>query len=284
MREIEDIVIRRMTADDIGQVLEVERACFSEPWSAEVFSATLLPFHYYRNLSCTVEKPYAIYAESSFDTANRMIVAGSGVTSVYRQRTDQMYENYASYIRKTVSVKQGNYMAFVPSYAIMDQISGKLIKSEADIICQTPEMREEDRDRFLGEFKKERDRSLLAFCIAGGIFGEGVDLTGECLIGVIILGVPLPQVSFEQKILSDYFDKKYGEGFNYAYLYPAVNKVLQSAGRLIRTETDRGVIVLLDDRYLRVDYRGLFPKEWDDIKDVSQETIEETLKKFWEGS
>ncbi len=252
--------------------------------SSVLFSATLLPFHYYRNLSCTVEKPYAIYAESSFDTANRLIVAGSGVTSVYRQRTDQMYENYASYIRKTVSAKQGNYMVFVPSYAIMDQISGKLIKSEADIICQTPEMREEDRDRFLGEFKKERDRSLLAFCIAGGIFGEGVDLTGECLIGVIIVGVPLPQVSFEQKILSDYFDKKYGEGFNYAYLYPAVNKVLQSAGRLIRTETDRGVIVLLDDRYLRADYRGLFPKEWDDIKDVSQETIEETLKKFWEGS
>ena len=111
-----------------------------------------------------------------------------------------------------------------------------------------------------------------------------MDLTGECLIGVIIVGVPLPQVSFEQKILSDYFDKKYGEGFNYAYLYPAVNKVLQSAGRLIRTETDRGVIVLLDDRYLRADYRSLFPKEWDDIKDVSQETIEETLKKFWERS
>lgn len=249
--------------------------------SSVLFSATLLPFHYYRNLSCTVEKPYAIYAESSFDTSNRLIVAGSGVTSVYRQRTDQMFINYASYLKKVVEARQGNYMAFAPSYAIIDQIKERMDLNDCDIICQTPDMTESDRDDFLTEFRQEREKSLLAFCIAGGIFGEGIDLTGESLIGVIIIGVPLPQVSFEQKILSDYFDRKYGEGFNYAYLYPALNKVLQSAGRLIRTETDRGVIVLLDDRYLRSDYRSLFPKEWDDIRDVTTDTIETELKNFW---
>lgn len=249
--------------------------------SSVLFSATLLPFHYYRSLSCTVEKPFSIYAKSLFDPKNRLIVAGTGVTSVYKKRTDQMYEDYAAYIRKIVSVKKGNYMVFVPSYAIMSEISGRLSSLECDVLCQTQDMGEADRDLFLTEFKKEREKSLVAFCIAGGIFGEGIDLTGDLLIGVIIAGLPLPQVSFEQKILSDYFDRKYGEGFNYAYLYPAVNKVLQSAGRLIRTETDRGIIVLLDDRYTRPDVRALFPKEWDEITPVTIDTVEDVIKRFW---
>ena len=249
--------------------------------SAVLFSATLLPFRYYRNLSCTIEKPYAIYAKSSFPSENRLIIAGSGVTSVYKKRTDEMYERYASYIRRIVSAKLGNYMVFTPSYAIMDRISEKIDETDFDIIKQTPEMKEEDRDAFLKEFSSEREKSMVAFCIAGGIFGEGVDLTGESLIGVIIAGVPLPQVSFEQRILSDYFDRKYGEGFDYAYLYPAINKVLQSAGRLIRTETDRGVIALLDDRYLKADYRNLFPREWDDIVNVTPDNITDAIHSFW---
>lgn len=249
--------------------------------SAVLFSATLLPYHYYRSLCCTVEKPYSIYAKSSFDTANRLIVTGSGVTSAYKKRSEQMFMKYADYIRKIVSVKKGNYMVFVPSYAIMDQISAFLLSDPIDVICQTVDMTENDRDLFLAEFRKKRGKSLVAFGIAGGIFGEGIDLKGEALIGVIIAGLPLPQVSFEQKILSDYFDRKYGEGFNYAYLYPAVNKVLQSAGRLIRTETDRGIIALLDDRYTRPDVRSLFPKEWDEITSVTIENVEEVLKQFW---
>lgn len=249
--------------------------------SSVLFSATLLPFHYYRSLSCTVEKPFSIYAKSLFDPKNRLIVAGTGVTSVYKKRSEKMYEDYAAYIRKITSVKKGNYMVFVPSYAIMSEISGRLSTLECDVLCQTQDMGEEDRDLFLTEFKKVREKSLVAFCIAGGIFGEGIDLTGDLLIGVIIAGLPLPQVSFEQKILSDYFDRKYGEGFNYAYLYPAVNKVLQSAGRLIRTETDRGIIALLDDRYTRPDVRSLFPKEWDEITSVTIENVEEVLKQFW---
>ena len=163
----------------------------------------------------------------------------------------------------------------------MSEISGRLSSLECDVLCQTQDMGEADRDLFLTEFKKEREKSLVAFCIAGGIFGEGIDLTGDLLSGVIIAGLPLPQVSFEQKILSDYFDRKYGEGFNYAYLYPAVNKVLQSAGRLIRTETDRGIIVLLDDRYTRPDVRALFPKEWDEITPVTIDTVEDVIKRFW---
>ncbi|MQN00533.1 MAG: ATP-dependent DNA helicase [bacterium LCO1.1] len=250
--------------------------------SAIFFSATLLPLHYYRSLITTEQKPYSIYAESSFDTANRLIVTGSGVTSVYKQRSDAMFEKYACYIKKVISEKTGNYMVFVPSYAIMDKISGYLLSEEFDVICQTPEMKEDDRDKFLAEFRQKREKSLAAFCIAGGIFGEGVDLVGECLIGVIIAGLPLPQVSFEQEILSGYFDKKYGEGFNYAYLYTAVNKVLQSAGRLIRTENDKGVIVLLDDRFSRPDIRSLFPREWENIVDADIDNINEIIRDFWD--
>lgn len=251
--------------------------------SAVLFSATLLPFRYYRNLSCTVKKPYAIYAKSIFPRENRLILSGSGVTSVYKKRTDSMYEKYASYLRKIIGAKQGNYMVFAPSYAMIGKITEQLSEAGFDMIIQTADMTESDRDDFISQFYKKRDHSLVAFCIAGGIFGEGVDLTGEALIGVVIIGVPLPKVSFSQQILSDYFEKKYQEGFSYAYLYPAVNKVLQSAGRLIRTETDRGVIVLLDDRYTRAEYKALFPTDWNDIRTVTEDTVEEYLKEFWKS-
>lgn len=251
--------------------------------SSVLFSATLLPLSYYKNLSCTVEKPFAVYAKSSFSREKRLIIAGGGVTSLYKRRSDSMYARYAAYIEKIISSHKGNYLIFAPSYAIIEQISERMDKGKNYILLQTPEMTEDDRDGFLDEFKKERKTSLAAFAVAGGIFSEGIDLTGESLIGVIIAGVPLPQVNFTQTILSDYYDRLYGKGFDYAYLYPAVSKVLQSAGRLIRTENDSGVIALLDDRYLRYDYRCLFPREWDDIVNVTEENVTGIIEDFWKG-
>ena len=136
------------------------------------------------------------------------------------------------------------------------------VDHEVDSICQVSYMDEEQREEFLEEFEQEREKSLVAFCVMGGIFSEGIDLTDDKLIGAVIAGTGLPQVCTEREILKQYFNAADMEGFDYAYLYPGMNKVLQSAGRVIRTESDRGVILLLDDRFRAMRYREVFPREW----------------------
>lgn len=152
-------------------------------------------------------------------------------------------------------------------------------------IIQQSGMREEEREAFLDAFSVEvsalREHSLVAFCVLGGIFGEGIDLKNEQLIGAIIVGTGLPQISNEREILMNYYERRSGEGFDYAYRYPGMNKVLQAAGRVIRTASDVGVIELLDERFLQSDYRNLFPREWEKRTVCSVETVEEHLKEFW---
>ena len=146
-------------------------------------------------------------------------------------------------------------------------------------------MREAEREEFLAAFSlealAEREGSMVAFCVLGGIFGEGIDLKHEQLIGVLIVGTGLPQISNEKEILMQYYEERVGEGFNYAYRYPGMNKVLQAAGRVIRTAADVGVIALLDDRFLNGDYRDLFPREWSERTVCTVETVEGYLKDFW---
>ena len=146
-------------------------------------------------------------------------------------------------------------------------------------------MTEEEREAFLQKFSPERtaerDTSLVAFCVMGGLFSEGIDLTGDRLIGVIVVGTGLPMVCTEQKILQGYFEEAGKDGFAYAYQYPGMNKVLQAAGRVIRTASDQGVILLLDDRFWRREYRELFPREWSNVKRVSLSSLEQELQAFW---
>ena len=137
-------------------------------------------------------------------------------------------------------------------------------------------------EAFSDEASGERSGSLVAFCVLGGIFGEGIDLKNEQLIGAIIVGTGLPQISNEREILMNYYERRSGEGFDYAYRYPGMNKVLQAAGRVIRTVEDVGVIELLDERFLQSDYRGLFPREWEKRTVCSVETVEQYVKEFWE--
>ena len=131
------------------------------------------------------------------------------------------------------------------------------------------------------EFAADRERTLIGFCVLGGIFSEGIDLTHEQLIGVLIAGTGLPQICNEREILKNYYQQENGQGFDYAYQYPGMNKVLQAAGRLIRTATDCGVIGLLDERFLRPDYRQLFPREWSDYQVHTLESLPGALEKFW---
>ena len=142
-------------------------------------------------------------------------------------------------------------------------------------------MEEGEREEFLEQFSQPREKSLAALCVMGGIFSEGIDLTEEKLIGAIIIGTGLPQVNVEQEILREYFESQGGRGFDYAYQYPGMNKVMQAAGRVIRTLRDKGVIALLDDRFLRPEYTALFPREWGSYTVVNRYNVSQALQAFW---
>lgn len=251
------------------------------------FSATFLPIHYYKQLLSTEKDNYAIYAiyvNSPFDTKNREILIGSDVSSKYTKRNIQTYEKIAFYIIETLKVKRGNYIAFFPSYQFMEnvyEILEQKLTEETTCLLQEKMMTEQKREAFLEEFSKEREGNLLGLCVMGGIFSEGIDLTEEKLVGAFIVGTGLPQICYEREILRQYFEKKNGKGFDYAYLYPGMNKVLQSAGRVIRTETDRGVILLLDERFLQRQCQEIFPREWADVKRCTLESVGGEMKKFW---
>jgi Rad3-related DNA helicase len=257
--------------------------CLNRAEATVYFSATLLPIQYYQRLLAEKDNPYAIYAESSFDPKKQQVLIGSDVSSKYKRRTNSEYKKYADYIEKIVSCKKGNYMVFFPSYQFMDRVQEYMNCKNYILIKQQRNMTEADRDAFLMEFEKEREESLVSLCVMGGIFAEGIDLTEDRLIGAIIVGTGLPQVSLEKEVLQNYFDDTFGEGFLYAYLYPGMNKVMQSAGRVIRTVDDVGMIALLDDRFLNRDYTNTFPLEWKGAQVCSLDTVEQTLRPFWES-
>lgn len=259
--------------------------CLNKGNATIFFSATLLPIQYYKSLLSTKEDNYAIYAETAFLEEQRLLLVGRDVSSKYTRRNQAEFSRIADYIAKTAQVKRGNYMVFFPSYKMMQQVyeAFKNQTSEGiDTLLQEIGMQESERESFLAEFTVERENSLVAFCVMGGIFGEGIDLKHEQLIGAIIVGTGLPQISNEREILMNYYEKSTGLGFDYAYRYPGMNKVLQAAGRVIRTIKDIGVIELLDERFLKNDYRCLFPREWENYEVCSVQDVEEHLKKFWD--
>lgn len=248
------------------------------------FSATLLPIHYYKKLLSVEKEDYAVYAESSFPRENRLLLIGRDVSTRYTQRSRGMYQRIASYIRSAAVSKKGNYLAFFPSYRFMEDVYDAFSETvcDMDVILQSQSMGEVEREVFLEEFRSGREKSLIGFCVMGGIFAEGIDLAEDRLIGAIIVGPGIPQVCNDREIVKGYFDKRGMDGFDYAYLYPGMNKVLQSAGRVIRTENDRGTILLLDDRFLQRKYREMFPREWDNWKTCDAGNAEKYMRRFWE--
>ncbi len=156
-------------------------------------------------------------------------------------------------------------------------------KLRITLTAQHPGMSESQREEFLQQFSAQREDSLVGFCVMGSIFGEGIDLKNDRLIGAIVVGTGLPQVCCDQEILKRYYDRKGMDGFRFAYLCPGMNKVLQAAGRVIRTEQDKGVVVLLDRRFTQWSYREMFPREWKNISEGVLQTAGEELKKFWES-
>lgn len=292
--------------------------CIDKANATIFFSATLLPINYYKQILSTKEDNYAIYAESTFAESQRLLAFAPDVSTKYTRRGPAEYLRIAQYIQVAVEGKEGNYMVFFPSYKMMqdvyevfrdiaegenpadsaeevqDREDGKEGKNSKDgrygrdeknqileICMQTSNMQEQEREQFLQMFEQEREGSLVAFCVMGGIFSEGIDLKNDKLIGAIIVGTGLPQISNERQILKDYYDERGLSGFDYAFRYPGINKVLQAAGRVIRTQEDRGIILLLDERFLQADYAPLFPREWKERKVCNLKQIKEEVKRFW---
>lgn len=267
------------------------KRCMLKGRSAILFSATLLPIQYYKGLLGGEPWDYEIYARSVFSPARRALLVASDVTSKYTRRSEDEYGNIARYIEEIVKNRHGNYMVFCPSHAFLRAVHDRYADcyggEERECILQGESMGEAQREAFLERFRQREDkggeaeRMLIGFCVLGGIFSEGIDLKRDGLIGAMIVGTGLPQVSAEREILKDYFDRTQENGFDYAYRYPGMNKVLQAAGRVIRTAQDVGIVALLDERFLQPAYRRLFPREWDQFETVTVNTVAKRVERFW---
>ena len=259
--------------------------CLDKGRSTIFFSATLLPVQYYKEMLSTREDNYAIYAQTSFEEEQKLLLIGKDVSSRYKRRNESEFQKMAAYIADITAAKAGNYMVFFPSYKMLDEVYEQFLKIapvEVQLLKQESGMTEVEREEFLQAFANGSKDALVAFCVLGGIFGEGIDLKQEQLIGAVIIGTGLPQIGNEREILKAYYDKKADEGFDYAYRYPGMNKVLQAAGRVIRTIDDRGVIALLDERFLESSNQRLFPREWTKYQICDMDNVSRKLSDFWQ--
>ncbi|MBS5299772.1 MAG: ATP-dependent DNA helicase [Clostridiaceae bacterium] len=261
-------------------------ACLEKGIAGIFFSATMIPVMYYKKLLSGNPEDFAVYANSPFDREKRLILVAKDVSSRYTRRNKAEFGKVADYIMMLAQSHVGNYMVFFPSYRYMEvveQILDERYDGSFRWQMQTKRMTEEEREEFLALFEEKREQSFVGLCVLGGIFSEGIDLKAERLEGTIIVGTGLPMVCSEQEILMQYFADQGENGYDYAYQYPGMNKVLQAAGRVIRTAQDRGVILLLDDRFLRPEIQDLFPREWTEYGLVTRETVGGWLKHFWES-
>ena len=279
------------------------KACMKKGRSTILFSATLLPIQYYKALLGGDTEDYEVYAKSVFNIKKRALLISSDVTSKYTRRTNEEFYKIARYIDDIIRMKQGNYMVFCPSYAFMQEVFDCYQEcfgsDDKECIMQTDYMNEAEREAFLARFEGNVDldlnqsilmdidivdeKTLIGFCVLGGIFSEGIDLKNDSLIGAIIIGTGLPQVCFEREILKEYFDERDNLGFDYSYRYPGMNKILQAAGRVIRTAEDIGIIALLDERFLQASYQRLFPREWSEFSVVRGDTVGDKIREFWDS-
>ncbi|MBY9001302.1 MAG: ATP-dependent DNA helicase [Candidatus Heimdallarchaeota archaeon] len=251
--------------------------------SAMFFSATLTPNSYFQELLGGDSNSAKLLLNSPFPRENLGLFIADYLSTKFKMR-ELSYEEIAYLIEVTTKSKVGNFLVFFPSYAYMEEVYTHFLKlnSKAKIVKQSQGMSEKEREEFLDEFSKFGKKTLIGFVVMGGIFAEGIDLIGEKLSGAVIVGVGLPKVCLEQDLLRSYFDKKNGKGFLFAYTYPGMNRVLQAVGRVIRTETDRGVVLLIGDRYATSTYTKLFPQHWETVPRIAgKEDLARKIKRFW---
>ena len=252
--------------------------------SAIFFSATLSPPEYFRELLCPGEEPEFLSLPSPFPPENVIYLHIPGISTTYKKR-EYYHHIIADHIKKILALKPGNYLAFFPSYKYLQDVYEKIDCNETiEVYVQERAMSESDREKFLELFTPS-EKTRLGMAVMGGLFGEAVDLPGERLVGAIITGVGLPMVDEEQELIFDYFEKEEeGKGFLYTYMIPGMIRVIQSAGRVLRTPEDKGIIVLIGDRFRYSNYRKLLPRRWLTTKRAfSAKLYERILREFWYG-
>ena len=257
-------------------------ACLAQAVSTIFFSATILPVEYYKQVLCGNKEEYAVYIPSPFEERKRALLIGEDVSSLYNRRGYQEYYKIYLHIISVITARRGNYIVFFPSYQFMEQVLDILFEEgypyDYELLIQDTSMMEKEKEEFL---KKFEEGPVLACCVLGGVFSEGIDLTGDRLIGTIMVGTGLPQVSSERNLLKQYYEEAGEDGFAFAYLYPGMNKILQAAGRVIRSTEDEGIILLLDDRFLKPYYQAMFPREWTSYQVVNRYNSKKAIIDFW---
>ena len=245
------------------------------------FSATLSPAEYYMDVIGRDTANPLLTLPSPFDKNNMKVLVAPKISVRYKNRQETV-SVVADYIKEFVSHKVGNYFIYVPSYEYLEMLVSYLQSDDFELIVQERDMSEEEKEQFLSCFVDKPEKTMLGVAVLGGAFSEGIDLVGERVIGVAIVGVGIPQICFERDLIRNYFENKANKGYEYAYASPGINKVMQALGRVIRSETDRGVALLIDDRYLTKQYNDIFRGIYSDYEVVtSKEDIKEQVENFW---
>ena len=247
------------------------------------FSATLTPLDYYRSILSTDKYADTLEVDSPFDPSQLSVAIMDRISIRYSER-DKTLPAVCRVIAATLSAKRGHYMVFAPSFeyaeAIYNEFKAKYPKVKS--ILQDKSMSAAEKEDFLAAFSREPEAYLVGFCVMGGIYSEGIDLAGDSLIGSVVVGIGIPSLSYEREVIAEYFEEKYESGKQYAYVYPGMNRVFQAAGRVIRREDDKGVIVLIDDRFADPIYKKSIPNLWEGMQYVSDaKDLKSELDKFW---
>lgn len=277
-KEGKDWILRLFCADPSSSL----KAVYAQVRSVIFFSATLMPVDYYKELLGGEKEEKAIALDSPFAAEHKKVMV-SRVRTSYQNR-QQSLQSVCLLLQQMIAAQEGHYMAFFPSFAYMEQAYTCFTESypEERVIKQESQMSEEDRQAFLQQFYESKG-ALLGFCVLGGVFSEGIDLQGDALIGVMIVSVGIPQIGLERDLIREQMEVSKGKGFAYAYAYPGIGKVFQAAGRVIRTEKDKGVILLVDERFDQQRYYELYPKDWFPITKVQPQNLPAVLNEFWNG-
>jgi DNA excision repair protein ERCC-2 len=246
------------------------------------FSATLTPMDYYRTLLGGESEDPVLQLPSPFSPENLAVLIQDRIQTHFKGRAESLSEVVAA-IRTLVQGRRGNYLIYFPSYQYLNSVLQEFQSKypAISVLVQKPGMTESEREAFLAAFSVEHGETLAGFAVLGGIFGEGIDLVGERLIGAVIVGVGLPQLCVERDLIRDYFQERNSAGFEYAYTFPGMNRVLQAIGRVIRSENDRGVVLLIDARFNEVRYRKLFPTWWKFQRVRNPSALAEAVGNFW---
>ena len=257
------------------------RQSLSQVKGSALFSATLSPFEYYvEELGGDVNKDITLVLDSPFNKDNVLLMIDNGVSTLYKNR-DASYSYIVEDIKNFVKSRLGNYFVFFPSYEYMENVYN-LLSGDFEVIKQDRNMDDKQKSEFLSHFESNPNKTTIGFVVLGGSFGEAIDLIDDRLIGVVIVGVGLPQINFKSDLVKEYFMKKGMNGFDYAYVNRGINNVMQAMGRLIRSENDKGAILLIDKRYTNYNYRKIFRGNFKNYHIIySSEEIGKMCESFW---